>query len=542
MPTMLQALRDTWWLDGSDVLYIRDLGTKSENAGLLIIGGKDQSAFTVYCGGSFEANMFLMDSPKLGRREFRWDGAGTLVEDGNLPRGAGVVFGAHKWTRDEAPPVYSEFQLGWDDADQAEPAAPKACAGGCGFVVTGVHATHCCNICSFKPGVHGPMCKRLWLEDPESKVSGSASQVPWLIAGACRGNARAAVVQAGVAVAMGTSATISLDGVLSGSLGIPPALMALPHLGALSLCDNQLRELPPSVGVLSSLRVLDLSSNELETPPSSLGGLVALEELRLGRNRLIAFAPLHEIAAHMPHLRELSLACNQLSDQLCSSTGCDFLATWPSSYCCKMCSVKPTSHGFMCHRQPCPAEDAALRWCDLALPALFCSLRWCDLAFNHLHALPPALLQPGVALRALRLDHNPITLPLSLAASFARALMALSLNACGLDTLPPLVMALPALSELSIDDNRLRSLCVPCSRLDMTRLDSTRRDSTPTGLVVTRLDSTRLVFTRLDPTRLVFARLDSTRLALTWTCLALNRLMFTRLDSTRLGSTRLALT
>eukprot|EP00754_Rhynchopus_humris_P022983 Rhum_TRINITY_DN14814_c7_g1::Rhum_TRINITY_DN14814_c7_g1_i1::g.121625::m.121625 len=42
-------------------------------------------------------------------------------------------------------------------------AAAKACRGKCpcGFAVTGVHPTRCCNRCDRQPGAHGPRCKQV---------------------------------------------------------------------------------------------------------------------------------------------------------------------------------------------------------------------------------------------------------------------------------------------------------------------------------------------------------------------------------------------
>eukprot|EP00756_Hemistasia_phaeocysticola_P009655 Hpha_TRINITY_DN14932_c0_g1::TRINITY_DN14932_c0_g1_i1::g.143018::m.143018 len=55
---------------------------------------------------------------------------------------------------------------GWDVEFNYKP-EPIPCANGCGFAVTGVTAMHCCRACEWKAGKHGPHCMKKEIERKE---------------------------------------------------------------------------------------------------------------------------------------------------------------------------------------------------------------------------------------------------------------------------------------------------------------------------------------------------------------------------------------
>eukprot|EP00756_Hemistasia_phaeocysticola_P020959 Hpha_TRINITY_DN15746_c2_g4::TRINITY_DN15746_c2_g4_i1::g.39863::m.39863 len=63
------------------------------------------------------------------------------------------------------------------EAPAAAPASPavQACASGCGFAVTGVTADHCCRACQGKAGAHGRRCMKQELET--TKVTPTAEEL-----------------------------------------------------------------------------------------------------------------------------------------------------------------------------------------------------------------------------------------------------------------------------------------------------------------------------------------------------------------------------
>eukprot|EP00198_Chlamydomonas_reinhardtii_P001847 XP_001691183.1 predicted protein [Chlamydomonas reinhardtii] len=197
---------------------------------------------------------------------------------------------------------------------------------------------------------------------------------------------------------------------------LPAEVAELTELQELQLSGNCLTRLPESISRLTALRRLGLAGNLLTELPPGIGALTALEGLWLHGNLLTSLPPQ---LGRLEALRALSLAGNCIS-QL--PPGC--------------------------------------------LSGLT-SLTDLTLAGNRLTDLPPGELEPLTALRKLALNGNRLgqgrdtgaqgPLPLGMGRHMS-ALQELMLQGNCLEAVEASLFECPALTELSLADNRLTHL------------------------------------------------------------------------------------
>lgn len=101
---------------------------------------------------------------------------------------------------------------------------------------------------------------------------------------------------------------LSLSNNLLGFL--PDSLVDLTKLVDLDVSHNQLRELPDDLDKLINLKNLNVGMNNLSKLPDTITGLINIERIHLSKNRLASLP--EELGVHMPHLRVLVLAYNEI--------------------------------------------------------------------------------------------------------------------------------------------------------------------------------------------------------------------------------------